>query len=143
MKFKKGQSGNPAGKPRGAKDKRTEFRELLKPHEPAVVQKLISLAKDGDTAAMRLVLERISPQMRATDNPIRIELAGTTLTEKAQEVVRSIAEGQITPEQGGKLLDALSACARIQELDEMARRIAALEAEVQVIADERDRERAA
>lgn len=70
---------------------------MLKPQKPAVVQKLISLANDGDTTAMRLVLERISPPMRATDNPIRIKLAGATLTKKAQEVVRSIAEGRHYP----------------------------------------------
>jgi hypothetical protein len=39
MRFQKGHSGNRAGKPKGAKDKRTELRALLQPHAEALVQK--------------------------------------------------------------------------------------------------------
>ena len=46
--FKKGQSGNPAGKPKGAKDKRTELRELLKPHAEKLVKKAVDMALAGD-----------------------------------------------------------------------------------------------
>lgn len=127
MRFKKGQSGNPAGKPRGAKDKRTELRELLRQHQADIVQKVVELAKGGDTAAIRLVLERISPPIRAADERVVVPLNGDTLTEKAQEIVSAISTGRISPDQGTRLLDALTACARIQEADEMVRRIAALE----------------
>jgi hypothetical protein len=34
MGFKKGESGNPDGRPTGSKDKRTELRGLLRRHEP-------------------------------------------------------------------------------------------------------------
>ncbi|CAJ0691643.1 hypothetical protein KXR69_16090 [Ralstonia holmesii] len=52
MAFQKGQSGNPAGKPKGAKDKRTALRELLQPHAEQLVQKAVKLALDGDTTAL-------------------------------------------------------------------------------------------
>lgn len=32
MTFKAGESGNPAGRPRGSRDKRTRLRSLLEPH---------------------------------------------------------------------------------------------------------------
>ena len=59
--FKKGQSGNLAGKPKGAKDKRTEFRELLRSHAPELIKKVIEQALNGDLTAMKLRLDRIIP----------------------------------------------------------------------------------
>ena len=67
MSFQKGQSGNPAGRPKGSKDKRTELRELLTPHAPALIDKAIEMALDGDTAAMKMCLDRIIPAMRAVE----------------------------------------------------------------------------
>jgi hypothetical protein len=59
--FQAGQSGNPRGKPRGAKDKRTGLRALLQPHADALVKKAVDLALGGDTAALRLCLDRLAP----------------------------------------------------------------------------------
>ena len=51
MKYTKGKSGNPKGRPRGIRDKRVELRSLLEPHAAELVQKAVELAKDGDSAA--------------------------------------------------------------------------------------------
>ena len=67
MKFEKGKSGNPKGKPKGAKDKRTELRALLEPHAPALIQKAVDMALAGDTVALKLCLDRIIPSMRSID----------------------------------------------------------------------------
>ena len=70
MSFKKGQSGNPSGRPKGVKDKRTELRELLEPHAEALVKKAVDLALMGDTSALRLCLERIIPAVKSIEvNP--------------------------------------------------------------------------
>jgi hypothetical protein len=63
--FTKGQSGNPAGKPKGAKDKRTELRALLRPHAEDLVAKAVELAKAGDTTALRICIDRLIPPIRA------------------------------------------------------------------------------
>ena len=60
-KFKPGISGNPKGRPKGARDKRTELRSLLEPHAKDLVEKVVELAKGGDTTAIRLCLERLIP----------------------------------------------------------------------------------
>lgn len=67
MSFQKGQSGNPEGRPKGTKDKRTELRELLQPHAPALVEKAVELALQGDTTALKMCLDRIIPVMRSVE----------------------------------------------------------------------------
>ena len=61
MKFKPGQSGNPAGKPKGVKDRRTELRALLVPHAQELIDKVVALAKAGDTTALRILIDRLIP----------------------------------------------------------------------------------
>lgn len=63
--FKPGQSGNPAGRPKGAKNRSTELRSLLEPHAPALVEKAVQMALEGDTVALKLCLDRIIPTMRS------------------------------------------------------------------------------
>lgn len=65
-KFMKGQSGNPAGRPKGIPDKRTQMRELFEPHAEALIDKAVQLALAGDTTALRMCLERIIPPMKAS-----------------------------------------------------------------------------
>lgn len=67
MSFQRGKSGNPAGRPKGSKDKRTELRALLEPHAPALVQKAVEQALDGDTAALKLCLDRLIPPVRSIE----------------------------------------------------------------------------
>jgi Family of unknown function (DUF5681) len=67
--FRKGQSGNPAGRPKGIQDKRVNLRKLLEPHAEALVEKAVALALEGDTTALRLCLERLVPAYRAQEMP--------------------------------------------------------------------------
>ena len=57
--FKPGQSGNPAGKPKGTRNATTLALEaLLDGQAAALTQKAIDLALAGDMAALRLCLDR-------------------------------------------------------------------------------------
>ena len=118
MRFRKGTSGNPRGKPRGAKDKRTEFRDLLRPHQDALIAKVVELAKSGDPTAIKIIFDRLMPPLRARDELVRFKMTGDTLTEKGLSVLSAIAIGQLTPDQGIRLLEAVSTCARIQAIEE-------------------------
>lgn len=73
MKFKPGQSGNPAGKPKGAKDKRTALRELLLPHAADLVKKAVDMALAGDATALRICIDRLIPAAKAKDSPITLD----------------------------------------------------------------------
>ena len=58
--FKPGEPGNPAGKPKGTRNKMTRAAEaLLDGEAEALTRKAIKLAKAGDLTALRLCLDRI------------------------------------------------------------------------------------
>jgi hypothetical protein len=57
-----GQSGNPAGRPRGVRNKTTLAVEaLLGDEAQTITRRAIELAKAGDRTALRLCLDRIEP----------------------------------------------------------------------------------
>jgi hypothetical protein len=127
MKYRKGMSGNPKGRPIGLPDRRNLYRDHLQQHAPALVQKVIELALAGDVGALRLCLERVCPALRPKDEQVRLgELKGT-LTEQGQVVLSAIGAAQLTPAEGASLLQGLAAQAKLVETDDLARRVQALE----------------
>ena len=126
-RYKKGQSGNPVGRPRGIKDKRTSIRELLKPHAKDLIDKAVSLALDGNTIALRRCLDRLIPPLKQRDEPITLKLTGTTLTENGLSVINALSKGEITPSEANSFLQAIVAQTRITEMDEIEARLIKLE----------------
>jgi hypothetical protein len=71
--FKKGQSGNPAGRPKGSLNQTTlACQELLSGQGEALTKKAFELALQGDITALRLCLERIIPQRK--EAPVSVNL---------------------------------------------------------------------
>jgi Family of unknown function (DUF5681) len=67
--FQKGKSGNPAGKPKGTRNKMTLLAEaLLDDEAEALARVAIDRALEGDPQALRLCLDRIVPPRK--DRPI-------------------------------------------------------------------------
>lgn len=128
-KFQKGQSGNPAGRPKGIKDKRSRFGQMLEPHAPQLIRKAIAMAMNGNEAMLRLCIERLIPKPRMQDIPV--ELPGLTHTEnlsqRGEVILKGLGRGAISAEQALKLLQGLGSLARIVEIDELEKRLAALE----------------
>lgn len=129
MAFKPGQSGNPAGRPKGSKNNSTRLREKLDRELPSILKKLTALALDGDVAAAKLILDRALPPLRPEAAAVRIPgVQGASLSDQASAVLAAVAEGKMPPDTGGMILSALASTAKALELADLMHRIAALEA---------------
>ncbi|HDR9095088.1 DUF5681 domain-containing protein [Burkholderia vietnamiensis] len=125
--FRKGQSGNPAGKPKGTRDKRTALRELLQPHAADLVAKAVELAKAGDTTALRICIDRCIPAIKAKDQPISLSGLSGSPAEMGKTVLQAMATGDITPNEAAAVMQVVTAQMRIVEVDDLLKRIEALE----------------
>lgn len=127
MAFEKGQSGNPAGRPRGVQDARTEWRGELEKHGTELVAKAVKMALDGDSQALKLCIDRAIPAYRPAAEPVTFEMTGDTLTEKAESILTAVAAGEVDPQTGKALVDAIGSLVKVTEIDDITRRLAQLE----------------
>ncbi|RKZ99735.1 MAG: hypothetical protein DRQ47_10575 [Gammaproteobacteria bacterium] len=127
MAFKKGQSGNPKGRPVGV-GLAGEIRQHISSNSKALIDKAIELALNGDTTALRLCIERVCPSIKSKDEAVVLGAMNGSLSEQGGVVIQSMAEGKITPSEATGLLGALVNQARICEVDEIESRLSKLEA---------------
>ncbi len=126
-KFKPGESGNPDGRPKGSKDKRTQYREMFRDEAENLIKKAVEMAKDGDSSMMRLCIDRIVSPYRARDQKVKLDDLTGTLTDKGEKIIETMSAGVIAPSDAAKMLQVLVAQARIVELDELDKRVSRLE----------------
>jgi hypothetical protein len=128
--FEKGQSGNPAGKPKGTKHKATRAAEaLLDGEAEALTRKAIERALEGDGVALRLCLERIIPPRK--DRPIAFTLppieAAADAAVAMGAIVKAVSHGELTPGEAGDIGRLLDTFTRTLEATELEKRLRALE----------------
>jgi hypothetical protein len=130
--FVKGQSGNPAGKPRGCRNHASRIAETLLDGEvEPLTRKVMEFALDGDPTAMRLCFERIVAPRRA--RPVHLDLPPITnpadITAAMAAVTSAVVEGVITPAEGAEVAKVVDTYVRAIEASEFDRRLKALEAD--------------
>jgi Family of unknown function (DUF5681) len=130
MTFKPGTSGNPTGKPAGARNKTTLAAEALLDGEAEdLTRKAIELAKAGDMAALRLCLDRIVPARR--DRHVVFELPPVACAADAVKasaaLVAAVAVGDLTPAEAGELGKLIEAYVKALEATDFAARLENLE----------------
>jgi len=128
--FPKGQSGNPAGRPVGARNKTSLAVEALFDGEAeGLTRKAIELANGGDMQALRLCLERILPPRK--DRPVSFELPEITTAKQAAHaisaVLAAVAKGDVTPAEASEISKILDVYVRAVETTELSERIERLE----------------
>lgn len=127
-RWKAGESGNPKGRTPGTGEV-AKLRDSIAAHLPAIITQLVAKAKEGDSQAARLLLERVLPPIKPIEQPTMLILPDDgTLTAKAAAVLTAAAAGVLAPGQAAQLIAALGALGKITEVDELASRITALEA---------------
>jgi hypothetical protein len=128
MTLQPGQSGNPAGRPVGSRNKKTlAAEEALFDHAHELVEDLVQRAMAG--AAMRLRMERILPAGRG--RPLPIELPPVRNSQEAYAaaavVMEALKEGAISTREAVDLLRVVQGLARLIGTVDFIRRSARTE----------------
>jgi hypothetical protein len=128
--WKPGQSGNPAGKPPGTRNKATQVvLALMETGAEEITKAIIDAARNGDMAAARLVLDRLAPPAR--ERPISLDLPDTStiagVNQAQQTILEAVGAGELLPSEGTTLATILESRRKAIETEELERRITALE----------------
>lgn len=128
MPFEKGQSGNPNGRPKKNSATADRLREEIGAHVPAIIKAVVEQAKDGDVQAAKLLLDRVVPALKPQQQPVVIDdMAEREPSDQGKAIIEAMAGGRLTPEQGQAMLAGLASLMKIVEVDELEKRITALE----------------
>lgn len=125
MAFKKGQSGNPAGRAVGTTPG-AMIRKAIELKADDILQSVINAAIGGDMQACKMLLDRITPILKTQSLPVNLPIR-ETLSQQGGEVIEATMTGQIPPDVGSQLISALANQIKIVELDELTKRIEVLE----------------
>lgn len=132
--FPPGTSGNPAGRPRGSRNRSTVIAQsLLDGDAEALVARAIALAKEGDGIALRLCIERLVPRKRNGSSVVEIDLPSVRkaedLAEAAAAVIDAAAHGELSMDEARAWMALLEQQRSIIETAELAVRLEVLENE--------------
>jgi hypothetical protein len=132
MQFQKGQSGNPSGRPPGARNKATIMAETMLQGEVETMTRLaIERAMAGDMTALRMCLDRAAPPSK--HRTIAFELPPLTSAADAASalaaITAAVAAGELTPSEAGELFKLVEGFARMVAVATFEQRLARLEGE--------------
>jgi hypothetical protein len=121
MPFQPGQSGNPAGRPRGARNKTAVLVEtLIESDGEALARQCVAQAKAGNARALAFLMGMILPKRKGA--PIEIDLPALEQASDAQVAIAAIfaavCAGELTPEEGTSLTRMVAAFLRAKQMGE-------------------------
>jgi hypothetical protein len=128
--FEPGQSGNPNGRPKGARNKATlAIEALLDDEAEALTRKVVAMALDGNIPALRLCIERLLPPRRdraVAFNLPKIESAADAVAASGA-VLESSSAGILSPSEAAEVMGLIKTHLHAIELTRIEDGIAALE----------------
>lgn len=125
--WKKGQSGNPAGRKAGS-GIIGELRQQLQAAAPDIIIKLIENAKLGDPTSVRLVVERLIPLHKPQLPFINIDIPSDgSPVDRANALLNSALTGQISADQAAAIVNIQSSIVALRQSEELEKRLIALE----------------
>jgi len=114
MPFAKGQSGNPAGRPVGSRNKFTrEMQDGLEENGPLVVQRLLELAGEGNMGAMRQCLDRLMGKHRPSAVVLPAPDSPNYIMDALTEIHRALGAGEIATDEASRLVDFVGRTTRV------------------------------
>lgn len=120
-----GQSGNPAGRPKGSRNRANlaveELQDLLGANAAALGSELVGLARAGNMVALRLCIDRLMPAPR--NRPVNVELPAIENAGDAAQahlaVLGAVCAGELAPAEGLQVGRVIEATMRALERAEM------------------------
>jgi hypothetical protein len=121
--------GNP-GRPLGSKNRVTQtLEQLAEGQAEQLFEKVRELAQAGDVACLRMMLDRIWPPRKA--QPVNVTLPPINSSQDALAAIAAICtalrEGGLTPDEITALSSVVGRSIQVIELQDLERRVAALE----------------
>ncbi|WP_133767876.1 DUF5681 domain-containing protein [Enterovirga rhinocerotis] len=129
--FEPGQSGNPTGKPRGARHATTILAEKIMSEDvEGVVKAVVEAAKDGDMTAARIIMDRIAPVRRGAITAVTLPTieSPADLTKATSAILAAVSEGELTPVEAAELGKLVEAHGKAIEITDLHERLSRLEA---------------
>lgn len=125
--FKKGQSGNPQGRPKGNISRRVWLDNIIGDKKDELLLRAQKMALQGNTRIMEVLLDRWLPA-RPMDESVPIQLKDCkTRSEKINRIYEALTNELITPIQAERLISTVEKEAKILEVDELEKRVSMLE----------------
>ena len=130
MPWNKGESGNPAGRPKGSLNKATlASLAILQDESEKITRKAVELAIDGDLGAIRLCLERLVPRARETQ--LTVDIPPIRSPEDAVQTISTLLErlsrGELLPSEAESICRVLEQYRKQYETNELDVRLTKLE----------------
>ena len=127
--FEPGQSGNPNGRPKGARNHVTRVVEaLIDGQGEALGAKAVEKALDGDSPMLRALLSTLVPPRERT---VEFELpkieSAADAVKASSAVITACAAGELSPREASEIMGLISTHVRTIEVAELEARLTALE----------------
>jgi hypothetical protein len=129
-RFRKGRSGNPTGRPVGARNKATLLAEAMMEGEAAdVTRVLIEQARAGHPTAMKLYFERLVPPRRERPVPVALPAikGPADIAPAMGAIAAAVASGTLAPAEAGELTRMVEVLMRAFDRSDFDRRLRVLE----------------
>jgi Family of unknown function (DUF5681) len=101
-RFKKGVSGNPAGRPKRVGNA-IELRNQILTDLPDLIEYLFEKAHKGDMQAAKLLLERALPPIKPQPPPVTLHIPNEDIASQVQFLFAAASQGQIPAETATQL----------------------------------------
>jgi hypothetical protein len=128
--YAKGQSGNPKGRPKGARNYATMMvEEMLKGSAQKIVSALIAKAEEGDVAAQMFIVKRLCPTRRGY--PLQLSLPpinqASDLAKALAVVAAQMSAGRLTTEEAAQAVSVLAEHRKALEANDLQEQLEELE----------------
>lgn len=130
--YAKGQSGNPAGRRHGSRNKASLLCDQIGTDDAAdIVKAMAQKAKQGDPECARVILSRVWQPRRGRGVKFTMPAISTPgdVVAAIAGITQQVAAGELSLEEGAMAVNMLEALRKAIETQELEARISALEEE--------------